>query len=140
MNEINIIRLIIDSSVFMLILLVQIVIYPCFHNISSELFSNWHFNYMKTISLVIGPLMIVQAIILSYQFINIRDIITILSLLSVLVVWITTISISVPCHNSLQDSGYDAIVVDRLINTNWIRTISWLITLILSILNYYKSN
>ena len=124
----------------MLILLVQIVIYPCFHSISDEFFSNWHFNYMKTISLVIGPLMIIQAIIISYQCINVRDIISILSLLSVLVVWITTISISVPCHNALQASGYNTIIVDRLINTNWIRTISWLITLILSVFNYYKSN
>lgn len=140
MNEINIIKIIIDSLIFMLILLVQIVIYPCFHSISDEFFSNWHFNYMKTISLVIGPLMIIQAIIISYQCINVRDIISILSLLSVLVVWITTISISVPCHNALQASGYNTIIVDRLINTNWIRTISWLITLILSVFNYYKSN
>lgn len=140
MNEINIIKIIIDSLIFMLILLVQIVIYPCFHSISDEFFSNWHFNYMKTISLVIGPLMIIQAIIISYQCINVRDIISILSLLSVLVVWITTISISVPCHNILQASGYNTIIVDRLINTNWIRTISWLITLILSVFNYYKSN
>ena len=140
MNEINVIRLIIDSSIFMLILLVQIVIYPCFHSISNELFSNWHYNYMKTISLVIGPLMIIQAIILSYQFISIRNIVSILSLISVFVVWITTVSISVPCHNALQANGYNAIIVDRLINTNWIRTISWLITLILSIFNYYKSN
>lgn len=140
MNEINIIKIIIDSLIFMLILLVQIVIYPCFHSISDEFFSNWHFNYMKTISLVIGPLMIIQAIIISYQCINVRDIISILSLLSVLVVWITTISISVPCHNALQTSGYNTIIVDRLINTNWIRTISWLITLILSVFNYYKSN
>ena len=140
MNEINIIKIIIDSLIFMLILLVQIVIYPCFHSISDDFFSNWHFNYMKTISLVIGPLMIIQAIIISYQCINVRDIISILSLLSVLVVWITTISISVPCHNALQASGYNTIIVDRLINTNWIRTISWLITLILSVFNYYKSN
>ena len=140
MNEINIIKIIIDSLIFMLILLVQIVIYPCFHSISDEFFSNWHFNYMKTISLVIGPLMIIQAIIISYQCINVGDIISILSLLSVLVVWITTISISVPCHNALQASGYNTIIVDRLINTNWIRTISWLITLILSVFNYYKSN
>ena len=36
MSEINTIRIIIDSLLFMLILLVQLIIYPAFHNINVE--------------------------------------------------------------------------------------------------------
>ena len=40
MSEISTIRIIVDSLLFMLILLVQLIIYPVFHNISSDIFPN----------------------------------------------------------------------------------------------------
>lgn len=139
MNEINSIRLIVDSLIFMLILLVQIIIYPSFHSISNEFFSSWHYNYMKSISMIIGPLMLIQVFIIITQCLTQSNLINYASLISLLIVWIATITFSIPCHNELQSIGYNNIVVNRLISTNWIRTIFWMITLFLSIVNFYKS-
>jgi hypothetical protein len=35
-----------------------------------------------------------------------------------------TVGVSVPCHRRLS-AGYDAAVLDRLVRTNWYRTIAW---------------
>lgn len=35
-----------------------------------------------------------------------------------------TVLVSVPCHTRLSQ-GYDAVVLDRLVRTNWYRTTAW---------------
>ncbi len=44
--------------------------------------------------------------------------------LSVLI-WLATFILSVPCHRQLQKSGKDLSTINRLVATNWIRTILW---------------
>ena len=139
MNEISTIRIIVDSLLFMLILLVQLIIYPVFHNISSDIFSEWHYSYMQKISLIVGPLMLLQPIIIITQCITKNSMLSYLSVLTILTVWLVTFFYSVPCHNLLQQNGYDKIVVDKLIITNWLRTIPWGICLILGYFIHLKN-
>ena len=40
------------------------------------------------------------------------------------IIWISTFAIQVPLHRRLE-RGHDAQSVERLIRTNWIRTITW---------------
>ena len=42
----------------------------------------------------------------------------------VALIWGVTFLISVPCHAALS-AGFDAAAHDRLVSTNWIRTIAW---------------
>jgi hypothetical protein len=35
-----------------------------------------------------------------------------------------TVGISVPCHRRLS-AAYDGAVLDRLVHTNWYRTVAW---------------
>ena len=35
-----------------------------------------------------------------------------------------TVGVSVPCHRRLS-AGYDDAVLDRLVHTNWYRTVAW---------------
>jgi hypothetical protein len=35
-----------------------------------------------------------------------------------------TVGVSVPCHRRLS-AGYDDAVLDRLVRTNWYRTVAW---------------
>lgn len=42
----------------------------------------------------------------------------------VLVIWLSTFLLSVPAHAKLSSSK-NAEVIDRLISTNWIRTVLW---------------
>ena len=41
-----------------------------------------------------------------------------------IVIWVATIALSVPCHEKLS-LGFDASAHRRLVLTNWIRTIAW---------------
>ena len=38
-------------------------------------------------------------------------------------IWISTFLLQVPCHHELSKGNI--IVIDKLIKTNWIRTIAW---------------
>lgn len=49
---------------------------------------------------------------------------SVLVLLLVILLWLTTFFISVPCHSQLSE-GKDDRVIERLIGTNWIRTFLW---------------
>ena len=118
MDNINsMIRLNIDIAIVMVIWIVQLIIYPAFHNINQYTFLSWHHNYMGKISLLIAPLMITQAIIIIDQCIKRGNIYTYLSLFFMILVWTTTFFYSVPCHNKLQSIGYNANTVNILINT-----------------------
>ena len=139
MSEINTIRIIIDSLLFMLILLVQLIIYPAFHNINVEVFSEWHHSYMQKISIIVGPLMLIQPVIIISQCLTHYTFLFYLSIIMILIVWIVTFIYSVPCHNLLQQEGYDKVIVDKLIITNWLRTIPWMICLFLGYLISLKS-
>lgn len=139
MSEINTIRIIIDSLLFMLILLVQLIIYPAFHNINVEVFSEWHHSYMQKISIIVGPLMLIQPVIVISQCLTQNTFLCYLSIIMILIVWIVTFIYSVPCHNLLQQEGYDKVIVDKLIITNWFRTIPWMICLFLGYLTSLRS-
>ncbi|NDH84755.1 MAG: hypothetical protein EBY65_07795, partial [Acidimicrobiia bacterium] len=47
-------------------------------------------------------------------------------------VHLSTITLQVPAHGRLEH-GWDPIVADRLIRTNWIRTIGWTIRGVLAL-------
>ena len=139
MDNINsMLRLNIDIAIVIVIWIVQLIIYPAFHNINQHAFLSWHHNYMGKISLIIAPLMIAQAIIIITQCIKLGSIYSYLSLIFMMLVWIITYFYSVPCHNKLQSIGYDTETINILINTNWIRTISWTLCLLFSIIIYKK--
>jgi hypothetical protein len=56
-----------------------------------------------------------------------------LGLLLVVVIWVSTAYVQVPCHKALDDR-LDATVVNRLVRTNWIRTLAWTARGLLAIL------
>jgi hypothetical protein len=56
-----------------------------------------------------------------------------------LIAWIVTFLYSVPCHTLLQQHGYDPFVAQRLIQTNWFRTIAWTAVLLFALLAYRKT-
>ena len=41
------------------------------------------------------------------------------------VVWLATFGLSVPRHDALLRGGYDLSVIERLVATNWVRTVAW---------------
>ncbi len=124
------IRLGVDAGMATLIWLVQLVIYPAFRFIDAERFIAWHHRYTRAISFIVLPLMITQAACIGLQCLTDPRIGNLVSAGAVLVAWIVTFTLSVPCHHKLQEQGNDPQIINRLIHTNWLRTIAWSVALL----------
>ncbi|BBM82710.1 hypothetical protein [Candidatus Uabimicrobium amorphum] len=113
---------VINAMLFILIWLVQLIIYPSFAYCDHEQFVMWHNRYTGLISLFVVPLMFAQVFLALCMLHNTWNYV----ILGLIVgVWLTTFLLSVPCHNSLHNNGYDQEVIRKLVLTNWPRTIMW---------------
>lgn len=114
-----------DTAMLMVIWLVQLVIYPAFRAIERARFIDWHHRYMRTFSFIVIPPMLLQAGIIAFQCIHAPSPAAVASAVAVATAWLTTFTLSVPCHRKLQLLGNTPDWTDRLIHTNWIRTAAW---------------
>lgn len=124
--------ILVNTLLFMLILMTQFINYPLFNYVSSADFSNYHIYYTKAITYIVAPLMISELIINSFLLYIKFDITLVICQILILIIWLSTIFIQVPIHNKISNK-YNIQLIERLIKTNWIRTISWLVKLILLI-------
>jgi len=109
-----------------LILLVQLIIYPSFRSIADDGFTAWHRRYVAVIGIIVIPLMLVQAGCIAFQLLAAADWESALSFAAMLGAWIVTFTMSAPCHRYLQRNGKDPETMSRLIHTNWLRTGCWI--------------
>ena len=117
------IQLMVDSGLLMLIWLVQTIIYPSFHHINKEVFKTWHISYTRAISSIVSPLMLLQAGLELYQASAGGP--RWWRILLIVAIFYTTFVFSVPCHKELQSNGKKTAVIERLVQTNWLRTLLW---------------
>ena len=128
---------VIDFAMFIIIWMVQLIIYPSFARFEDEHFVDWHKTYCQRIGLFVLPLMFAQIIHssascffegLAYDWIK---------LAANLGSWVITFSISAPLHGKLQE-GKDYELIAKLVKTNWLRTFFWSLVFIISIYQYYQ--
>ncbi len=108
---------------------VQIVHYPLFREIPKNEFDSYMSKNWITVY-VTGPFMIVELItglILLFHFSDLYHFINI-GLLGI--TGFSTILIQIPIHIKLK-KGYDKILIDQLVKTNWLRTVSWTLRTVL---------
>jgi hypothetical protein len=109
-----------------LIWFVQVVHYPLMGAVGASGFAAYHAAHSRLTTLVVGPLMLVEAACAVWIALNRAAAPgaawTGVALLAV--VWGATFFISVPRHNLLA-GGFDRAVIDSLVATNWIRTLVW---------------
>jgi hypothetical protein len=129
-------RLIIDFGLFILIWIVQLIIYPSFGYYSKENLYDWHKKYTKRFSIVVMPLMCSQIIIAIIQLFQAQNWYTILSMLIIVSLWITTFKIFVPLHFSIDNNKPIENACSKLVTKNWMRTALWSILLISSVIYY----
>ncbi len=118
-------NLAISWGLMILIWLVQLIIYPGFHRIPSEVFISYHRWYVIRISAVVLPLMVAELILTIWWILS--DAYSPISLSAgflVAIVWLSTFVLQVPIHNRLK-AGKDKKRIQRLVATNWIRTVAW---------------
>lgn len=112
-----------SSGLLILIWIIQVLHYPSFRFVDKGIFPSFARFHSNRISMIVIPLMFLE---LGLALFNPRPLI--LTLLSG--VWLSTFLLQVPCHNKLA-LGHDPLIVDRLISTNWIRTVLWSLKLII---------
>lgn len=110
-----------------IIWLVQLVHYPSFHWITTSRFQAYHHFHSTRISILVGPLMLIQLI--SAVGLTWKERLWWPTLGFSLVVCLLTIFVSIPLHEQLT-KGYDAKITTKLIRTNWFRTATWTLHLI----------
>ena len=92
----------VDFAMFILIWMVQIIVYPTFHKIENEEFVDWHRKYCNAIGFFVLPVMSCQLVeAASACFFTVGDLVWV-KLISVLGAWIITFLISAPFHRTLQ--------------------------------------
>ena len=111
-----------------LIWMVQIVHYPMFDRVGHSEFKRYENDHARLITPVVGPVMLVElvtaialALMLPPGF---PAWAAWLGVGLVAVIWLSTALIQVPCHQQLGE-GFQPAVHQRLVLTNWIRTIAW---------------
>ena len=125
-------RLIIDSCLFVLIVIVQIIVYPSFIYYERENLLKWHKIYTKKIALIVLPLMLSQLTISLIQVYLVATITSITNVLLVLFLWIVTLLKFAPMHTEISKGNFNRKFLNKLIYLNWMRTTAWFILLILS--------
>ncbi|MBK20856.1 MAG: hypothetical protein CMP63_00870 [Flavobacteriales bacterium] len=125
-------RLIIDSCLFVLIVIVQIIVYPSFIYYERENLLKWHKIYTKKIALIVLPLMLSQLTISLIQVYLVATITSITYVLLVLFLWIVTLLKFAPMHTEISKGNFNRKFLNKLIYLNWMRTTAWFILLILS--------
>ena len=110
-----------------LIWTIQIVHYPLFSAVGSDDFSTYHVAHSRSISLVVVPLMLVEiAAALAWMRWPPADsgTLAVVGIVLLGAIWLSTFALQVPIHGALSD-GFAPELVDRLVATNWIRTLAW---------------
>ena len=115
-----------------IIWVIQLLHYPTFHFIKESDYVEFQHFHMQRISFIVVPVMIIELLsgfMLVYYF---RSNLFILCLTILLVIWLITFVFFTKLHQSLL-GGYDKIIVNKLVQINWSRTVLWSLRLIILI-------
>ena len=128
-------NLVLNSILLGIILMTQFVNYPLLDSYN-ENFHTIHQNYMKRMGYLVGPIMVLEFLIISFLFLlNFENKLTAAMFIITCLIWISTFFIQVPVHQGLTNRK-EKKLIQSLINTNWIRTILWSVKLMLSLISF----
>ena len=117
--------IIINSILVGVIVMTQIISYPLLLKLNKNNFYDYYNSYTKRISFIVIPLMTFEVLLTITLNIILNNFYLYASNILLLVIWGSTFFIQVPIHNKLS-SSHSNLLVNKLISTNWIRTIAWI--------------
>ncbi len=111
-----------------LIWTIQVVHYPLFTNVGESGYAAYQTSHMSRITYVVAPVMFAELLTAIYfSFVDYPPIdqkYFWFGLALVVALWLSTMLIQSPIHGRLAEK-FDADLVNKLVWTNWIRTILW---------------
>ena len=134
MNSIVLINIISSFFAAGLIWVIQLVHYPSMKFVSENEFESFHSFHQKKISILAMPLMAIELItsiiLLIQSFENDTSLIFKINFMIVVLIWFSTFFMQVPLHQKLS-KGKNDVLIDKLVFTNWFRTVLWTLRSIL---------
>ena len=115
----------VDFGMCVVLWLVQLVIYPSFLRVEPSELIAWHKAYTFRVSFIILPLMFGQLVFTILSVLEDPSILEWVAFALVLVCWILTFFVSVPLHRKIEQNDTTKETRQKLIATNWPRTILW---------------
>lgn len=119
-----------SATVFMtgVIWFVQIVHYPLFAKVPVDAYPAYERQHQRLTTFVVAPAMVIELLSgawLAHFLSDFRNSLLFAASGAVLiVVWLSTFFIQVPCHQSLTEK-FSQQVHRKLVLSNWVRTIGW---------------
>ncbi len=118
------------STLFMtgLIWLIQLVHYPLFAQVGRDEFVNYEDMHRRMITPVVGPVMLLELVTTMGLLVKRPETMpawaawTGLGLAAL--IWLSTALLQVPEHGVLSN-GFNTAAHQRLVSTNWLRTVAW---------------
>ena len=132
------ITLLIDTSLFILIWMVQLIVYPGFCYYKEEDIKRWHPVYTQIITIIVLPLMASQLGLYGITVFKSPNVLSIIQFILVVSTWAITFLFAVPLHNAIEKSPQTLSHRKKLVQVNWPRTANWTIILIISLICYGK--
>ncbi|GMQ30956.1 hypothetical protein [Algoriphagus confluentis] len=126
------IRLSVDSGLFILVWLVQVIIYPSFLYIDRERLNYWHRLYTVKILYFVGPLMFIQTGVIALQLLF-DPLVFLLDGLILGGIWINTFFIAVPIHEAIDRDETVEGHLPKLLQVNRWRAWMWTGLVLLSL-------
>ena len=114
-----------DFGICVVLWLVQLVIYPSFLRVEPSKLIAWHKAYTFRVSFVIVPLMFGQLVLAILNLWEDPSMLDWIAFAFVLVCWILTFIVSVPLHRKIEQNDITKETRQKLLTTNWPRTILW---------------
>jgi len=75
------------------------------------------------------PLMVGQLFLALYALYEELTVISVTRGILILLIWILTFLIFVPIHNNIQVGKFDTLLLRKLVQSNWFRTLLWTLVL-----------
>ena len=124
----------VDFGIFIMIWLVQLVVYPAFQYFTHQELLQWHNQYTRGITVIVMPLMLGQLFLHGYQVFQLQTPTSVITLALVLAAWYITFIHAVPLHNKISMSSEIDSSIKSLLRFNLGRALLWTAVLAMSIL------
>jgi hypothetical protein len=136
--DIEVLKIVFDTGLFVLIWMVQLVVYPglCYYNDVD--IKRWHQVYTNRITVIVLPLMVGQLAVYTVAAYLYPSYVSIGLLALVLLNWGLTFLLAVPLHNVIGSTAPCQQERQQLVKINWLRTVLWTIIFIISLAYYGK--
>lgn len=132
------IRLFVDTALWMLIWMTQLIVYPSFTYLKAEAVCRWHPLYTKRISVLVAPLMLFQLFFTSFQLFDSPSYYEIGSFVLVVLTFLITFFKAVPKHSAVEVNPAQVTEIFKaLVAINRQRTIIYTLLLLWTAIELY---